>query len=238
MKSHLLLGRASGVLTLAASLLLAPGAAAASADTCILGSVDCVTSTVGQVVDDGSGTHAVVDDATDTATDAVSAVGDAVPTPVDEITDPVVEEIVSTLGNDRTDPTPGPAEDQVVSAGGLGDGTEVQPPGDPTAAPVPKGRRHPEATLGVRRRDLTNRASAPSLGVRAEPSSDDRPPAPAGADTGPGGSIHAIANALRFPVVLVALILLFLVFHQRADRRDPKLAAAPVRRRPETLGFR
>ncbi len=47
-----------------------------------------------------------------------------------------------------------------------------------------------------------------------------------------------VAGALRFPAVLLVVILLFLVLQQRADRLDPKLANAPVGRRQETLEFR
>jgi hypothetical protein len=51
-------------------------------------------------------------------------------------------------------------------------------------------------------------------------------------------TIGQVAKALRFPAVLLGVILLFLGFQQRADRRDPKLANAPLGSRQETLEFR
>jgi hypothetical protein len=51
-------------------------------------------------------------------------------------------------------------------------------------------------------------------------------------------TIGQVAKALRFPAVLLGVILLFLGVQQRADRRDPKLANAPLGSRQETLEFR
>lgn len=51
-------------------------------------------------------------------------------------------------------------------------------------------------------------------------------------------TLGQVAKALRFPGVLLGMILLFLGFQQRADRRDPKLANAPLGSRQETLEFR
>jgi hypothetical protein len=51
-------------------------------------------------------------------------------------------------------------------------------------------------------------------------------------------TIEQLAGAFRFPAALLAVILLFMVFQQRADRRDPKLAHAPVGSRQEMLEFR
>lgn len=50
--------------------------------------------------------------------------------------------------------------------------------------------------------------------------------------------IEQVAQALGFPAALLGVILLFMAFQQRADRRDPKLAQAPVGSRQETLEFR
>jgi hypothetical protein len=51
-------------------------------------------------------------------------------------------------------------------------------------------------------------------------------------------TVQNVAGALRFPVVLLGVILLFMAFQQRADRRDHMLAHAPVGSRQETLEFR
>jgi hypothetical protein len=52
------------------------------------------------------------------------------------------------------------------------------------------------------------------------------------------GPIEQVAGVLRFPAVLLGVILLFMAFQQRADRRDHMLAHAPVGTRQETLEFR
>lgn len=47
---------------------------------------------------------------------------------------------------------------------------------------------------------------------------------------------HAVVPAAKraaFPAVLLALVVLFLAFQNRVDRRDPKLALAPVQRSPD-----
>jgi hypothetical protein len=52
------------------------------------------------------------------------------------------------------------------------------------------------------------------------------------------GPVGQVVGVLRFPAVLLGVILLFLALQQRADRHEPKLASAPVQRREETLEFR
>lgn len=52
------------------------------------------------------------------------------------------------------------------------------------------------------------------------------------------GAVEQVAGALRFPASLLGVILLFLALQQHADRRDPKLANAPIVARQETLEFR
>jgi len=53
----------------------------------------------------------------------------------------------------------------------------------------------------------------------------------------PAPTVEEVAGALRFPAALLGVIVLFLALQQRADRRDPKLANAPVGSRQETLEF-
>jgi hypothetical protein len=75
-------------------------------------------------------------------------------------------------------------------------------------------------------------------------------PRPSGAKAD-SGVVHKVATALgdaanevakaaapaakraAFPLVLVALLLLFLALQNRLDSRDPKLAHAPVHRTPD-----
>jgi hypothetical protein len=46
-------------------------------------------------------------------------------------------------------------------------------------------------------------------------------------------AVAPVATRAAFPAVLVALVLLFLGLQHRVDRRDPKLALAPVQRTPD-----
>jgi hypothetical protein len=155
-----------------------------------------------------------------------------------------------------TDPTPS-------SAGGT---QTSPPPPDPGGAgsrhlPSGGGRHHPRddsPSAGSRGRSAATSAGgfpdgpAPVdlLGPSLEPASVDRPEglphvaavrSPRERLTRPVDvtrTVGQVADALRFPVALLCVILLFLAFEQRADSRDPKLAKAPIASREETLEFR
>jgi hypothetical protein len=52
---------------------------------------------------------------------------------------------------------------------------------------------------------------------------------------GAGGAIGTVARQLVFPAILAGMVLAFLAIQNRLDRRDPRLAAAPLG--PEFLTF-
>ncbi|MGZ4154015.1 MAG: hypothetical protein ACXVQ0_06015 [Actinomycetota bacterium] len=252
MKSHLRAGRATAVIFGACLLVTATGAWSASADTCSPTTVDCVDQTVGQVlasatdapsaVDTTTGTvTTVVDATTDQAADAVSDVGGAVPAPVDTVTDPVVDDVAAVLrGNGPSDPAP-TSGDGTGSSGDDGAPGGSTTHGDPNGSPAASSpSRQPRAHLAVGRIGIARIAAArgvaaavTSSAATGEGTHPVRRPTP----TEHGGAIGRVARALRFPILLLVAILLFVTFQQRADRKAPKLALAPVDARHDTLTF-
>ena len=49
--------------------------------------------------------------------------------------------------------------------------------------------------------------------------------------------LEAAAETTTIPVLVVMVVLAFVAVQNRIDRRDPKLADAPVRHEPEYLEF-
>jgi hypothetical protein len=154
--------------------------------------------------------------------------------------------------NHANDPTPNPKPGR--NTGRAKTGSESKHGGDTLT-----GARHANASNGTTTgadhsdppgdvRPLPRTSPSHAIG-RWNPPSDDEPGAnqtfvpnpPAGRtaiDSGARSAIARIAGALRFPTVLVALLVVFLTLQQRADRRDPKLAQAPVRGGQDWLEFR
>lgn len=118
----------------------------------------------------------------------------------------------------------------------------------PVASPAPSGA--PGASAGLPTAEPAA-ASAPSAPSGAPDAS--RPPAPPAAggvetvspDARPVSTSRGATNPVRealdaarrfsLPLSLVALVVAFLVVQSRVDRRDPKLAAAPIT--DDLLGF-
>ncbi|MDQ3963122.1 MAG: hypothetical protein M3277_04305 [Actinomycetota bacterium] len=99
------------------------------------------------------------------------------------------------------------------------------------------GRRHDKvfaASLAARMADAKNRT--PSSTLTSSTTSTDA--------TGPAGVIQQIgrvaaeaAQRAAFPLVLILLVGAFLIGQNRIDRRDPKLAMAPVDSDQDLLSF-
>jgi len=60
-------------------------------------------------------------------------------------------------------------------------------------------------------------------------------PAPVGAVT---QLLQAVGEKTTIPVLLVLIVIGFVAVQNRIDRRDPKLAQAPLRHEPEYMEFR
>jgi len=164
-----------------------------------------------------------------------------------------------TRGPTTTDTTPDKSGDTSTSTAssdsstGEGDGTGTAEPTDPPAADdaatstdEPADRR---GTGGDRRRDGSVRVPVTGAARREAPPVETTPRR-SGTERD-HGVVHKVATALgdaaneiakaaapaasraAFPLVLVALLLLFLALQNRLDSRDPKLAHAPVHRSPD-----
>jgi hypothetical protein len=130
---------------------------------------------------------------------------------------------------------------------GEGDGTGTSEPTDAAArADRPADR---PAAGGASRRDGTVRV--PTAGAARREAPPVKPTSPPAGGERDRGVVHKVAGALgkaateiaqaaapaakraAFPLLLVALLLLFLALQNRLDSRDPKLAHAPVHRTPD-----
>jgi hypothetical protein len=116
----------------------------------------------------------------------------------------------------------------------------------PNAAPSPGAvSRNRSGHIGIRPlpqitpSHAMGRANPPSTGVPdGSHAVAAAPPAMRVPTEAARRGLAGIADALRFPIVLLALLLGFLALQQRADRSDPKLARAPIGGAQDWLEFR
>jgi len=183
---------------------------------------DTTTSTVDQATTTVDETAAAVTDqanqAVDTITDTVKGIVEQTPGPIDPgVIDDPTGILPDVLGSTVTQSS-GPG-----ATGAGGDGTAIGPGGAKPASPAgPLGfgrgpmfgpvaaqiSSTPAASLTIPRQGLFDRIG--SLAIEA-------------------------AEALAFPLALAVIVLLFVAIQNRIDRKDPKLALAPVA--PDLLRF-
>jgi hypothetical protein len=175
--------------------------------------VDDTTTTAGGVVDDTTTTvGGVVDDTTTTVGGVVGGAG-----PIDPGT--ILDGVV-----------PGGA----VPGGGTLPGTGETPSGGGTTTPngggtthtgtASSGSHHPHAVV------VAAGSSSVAPVVSGETSTAVGHPVPTFLDDG-GGALVAVAGLVRtlaVPLALILLVIGFLFMQNRIDRKDPKLALAPV----------
>jgi hypothetical protein len=179
-------------------------------DETLGGTVDDTQDTVGGVVEEAGGDvqqtpGGIVDDAQETLGGVVDDVQDT----VGGVVGP---------GN----PAPLPTQDG-------GDGPGQAPggggrPGQPSPAQVDLSVTQapgPISSQALRFAALADRG--PTSGSAQLPSGIERRPIDS---TGPFSSIPV--GAVGFPLVLIAIVIAFLAIQSRIDRKDPKLALAPV----------
>jgi hypothetical protein len=209
------------VLTLGVGSLLVMSAPVAHADCplldpgCLTGTVDDVTGVVNDAVED---VVTVVEDTVDSGVDVVS---DTV-----EVVTGVVEETVET-----TSETPKLVTDTVDDVTGSGDppvpvspgGTEE--PGRKPRAERSAGTDTPITTLAPSAR-LTDAQLERSAGAPVRPSST--PPDRPGLLERIGEAAGVAARQLSFPLALSLIVVAFVLFQNHLDRKDPKLAVAPI----------
>ena len=225
--------------SLRALLLLAIGAAFVLAATparaaCALTDLACVTETVPEAADDVTGpVTETADDVTEPITEVTDQVLGTVEGVVDEVedtVDPIVDE-VPPLPDPPVDVTePATPADSGVGAdprtgpgtpagGDSGNGGSDPGPGSPAERPIPV-----QALVG----------GAFVSGLDPSPSSDVRiGPSPPAERT--GVSLEDVVKGFAFPLGLVLIVGAFLLVQDRLDRRDPRLALAPVG--PDVLDF-
>jgi hypothetical protein len=214
-------GAALGVvLSVAGALAARPSVA--SAETCGSVSIGCSQQTSDAV---GERAGSAVHDLRDAAADAVDDRAGALPTPL-AVASPMLRRVSDTLralDADRSDP-------------GSEDGS------DDGGRPRHAARSAPDVPIVASPDTARARRTGPHhlLGTTPATRSARRARAvggPEGMRPGATGGIGYLANGLRFPMLLAALILLFVSLQQRLDGRDPKLARSPPDRRHDEIGF-
>jgi hypothetical protein len=223
-------GRTFGT-SLRALLLLAVGAsfvvAAAPARGCPLTDPGCVIETVDDAVEP-------VTEVTDPVVDQVDQVVD----PVTEVTDPVdgtiggvingVEDTVDPIvdvteppAQGHSDVGPDPGTGPGAPPGDSGDGRSDVGSGSFVERPIP-----PPALVGG--------AFIPSL-ESVRPVSDVRTGASPPTERSGVSFENVVKGLVAFPLALALIVGAFLLAQNRLDRRDPRLALAPVG--PDVLDF-
>ena len=189
--------------------------------------VEDVTDPVVDAVED---TVEDVEDVTDPVVDAVEGVAE----PVEGVVDTVTDTVTGTVG----DGSPS-AGDPVGGGAGFGQGGDSRP-GRPTAGSGVTGAGGPAGG------DAGDGSEADPLGgTGSHVTSFEVGPAGAstqGADSGVleniATTITEIARRLAFPLALALVVLAFLGVQGQLDRKDPKLALAPVDSLQEYMSFR
>jgi hypothetical protein len=217
--------------SLRALLLLAIGgslvvAAAPARAACALTDLACATATVTEVTEPVTEVTDPVTEVTDPGTEPVGGV-------VDEVTNtlrPIVDEAPPLPGppvNVPEPPTPGESN---VTPGARTESADTSgDSGNGRSDPVSGSLVEPTVPVQALVRDafVSGLDPGPGSDVRIGPS----PPTERG-----GVSLQDLVTAgFAFPVALVLIVGAFLLVQDRLDRRDPRLALAPVG--PDVLGF-
>lgn len=217
--------RAVVVLAVGASfMVMAP---AARAD-CSLATPSCVIDTVEEVVD------------------PATEIGDPVPEEVTEVTDPVVGTAGGLVDNvdeavdpiiDDVDETVGPIIDE-VGAPVPGSSVEIIEPASSGVPPVDPPTEREDVGRGsfvgqtVPVPALAGSPFVPNLELS---SADEARIAPTPPAERSGLSLEDVVKGLTFPLALALIVGAFLLAQDRIDRRDPRLALAPLG--PDILPF-
>jgi len=206
--------RAVVVVAVGASFMMAP---AARADCSLVGP-SCVIATVEEVVDPAT-------EITDPILEEVTEVTDPVEGTVGGLVENVVEDTVGPIIDEVGAPVPGPSVEVI----------EPPSPGVPSVDPpterVDVGRSgFVEPTVPVPA--LVGSPFVPNLELSSTDEARNRPTPPAERS---GLSLEDVVKGLTFPLALALIVGAFLLAQDRIDRRDPRLALAPLG--PDILPF-
>jgi hypothetical protein len=198
----------------AAVLFLILVGSPAGAEPCALTDPECLTQTVDEAVDAVGGT---VDSTEETIDQTVEETAQAVDETTTEVVGQVGKVVDELLGKDGgTDP------------GGGGKTKEGSGAGRPTG----REGRAPDALL-IGRSEPRDPSIDP-LFLAQDSALEKEIAGPPEGDRA-GGTVGAAARQLAFPALLAIVVLAFLVIQNRLDRRDPRLASAPLG--PELMTF-
>ncbi|HYI46553.1 MAG TPA: hypothetical protein VE174_13940 [Actinomycetota bacterium] len=241
-------GAALAALFVALPLILAATAQPAHAQLDDV--VDTVDETVGGVTDE-------VEDTVGTATDAVEDVADpdedpnkgpvqetvdSVTKAVDEVSGGATEPVTDTVRK-TTEETLGPIDQEV--GGAVDDLFEGQAPGIGSGSTA-GSLRNTSVLSRVRDRDGGVLGGQGAAGSVDDPTTVGSPeellPTQPNIDAERSGSIveqaGQIAREVAFPLFLLLMVAAFLAIQSRWDKRDPKLALAPLDLDDQYLSFR
>jgi len=228
----------ASIVSVAGLVAAAPVAAADPCPPLVLGCVvDDTTTTAGGVVDD---TTTTVGDTVDTT--ATTTVGETVDTTATTTVGDTVDTTTTTVGDavgGGGQVGPGTILEGVDPSGTLPGGGARPGPGEtPTGGgPTPTnggGTTHTgTASSGSRSPRALDAAAGPggvAPAVGGEISTAVGHPSPTSLDGGGGVFVAAarLVRTLAVPLALILLVIGFLFVQNRIDRRDPKLALAPV----------
>ena len=207
--------RAVVVVAVGASFMVMAPAARAE---CSLADPSCAIDTVEEVVDPATEiTDPVLEEVTEVTDPVVGTVGGLVDNVVDETVGPVIDEVGATA--------PGPSAEII----------EPPSPGDPSVDP-PTGRVDVGRSSFAGRRvpvpALAGSPFVPNLELSSTGEARIGPTPPAERS---GLSLEDVVKGLTFPLALALIVGAFLLAQDRIDRRDPRLALAPLG--PDILPF-
>jgi hypothetical protein len=216
--------RAVVVLAVGASfMVMAP---AARAD-CSLAATSCVIDTVEEVVDPATEIgDPVPEEVTEVTDPVVGTVGGSVDN-VDEAVDPIIDDVEETVGPiiDEGAPVPGSSVEIIEPA------SPGVPPVDPPTERVDVGR----SSFVGRTVPVPALAGSPFLPNLELSSVDEARIGPTPPAERSGLSLEDVVKGLTFPLALALIVGAFLLAQDRIDRRDPRLALAPLG--PDILPF-
>lgn len=213
---------------LSAALLALVGIPAGPAAACSPTDIECVVEDVEKAV---GGTGQAVEDTVDQVEDGLSET-------VGEVEDTVSETVRK-------------VEEMLPRAVGVPPGTQPDvTAGSPRSRSAPDGASLPDEVRAASERGPTTPSAPPATAARpdapilrpSELSVSLGPPVREAAlpldqsGVGPENGSAEMIRRFAFPLLLSALVALFLLFQGRVDRRDPKLTLAPLEK--ETLLFR
>jgi hypothetical protein len=227
------------VVVLAVGAFFMVMAPAARAD-CSLAGPSCVIATVEEVVDPATEiTDPILEEVTEVTDPVEETVGGLVDNVVEETVGPIIDEVEETVGPiiDEVEETVGPIIDE-VGAPVPGPSVEViEPPSpgvpsvDPPTERVDVGRSgFVEPTVPVPA--LVGSPFVPNLELSSTDEARIGPTPPAERS---GLSLEDVVKGLTFPLALALIVGAFLLAQDRIDRRDPRLALAPLG--PDILPF-